>query len=172
VRAVTTILVAADARWVRDQVRAAFVAPGQRVVEVTRGQDVRDAFAAEDPDLVILDLQIGNMGGVATAIDLRLEESADRLERATILLLLDREADRFIAKRADADGVLVKPVDAGTLRRAAKRLLADAAARRERVDDVDDVDNVDEADEFEPVDEADDELEALDADDAGTREAG
>jgi DNA-binding response OmpR family regulator len=124
----TKILVAADAQWVRDQVRAAFVAPGQSVVEVTRGQDVRNAFGRELPDLVILDLQIGNMGGVAAALDLRLEESAGRLPRATILLLLDREADRFIAKRSDADGMLVKPVDAGTLRRTAKRLLADAAA--------------------------------------------
>jgi DNA-binding response OmpR family regulator len=121
---VTKILVAADAQWVRDQVRAAFVAPGQEVIEVTRGQDVRDTFGRELPELVILDLQIGNMGGVAAAIDLRLEESAARLPRATILLLVDREADRFIAKRSDADGVLVKPVDAGTLRRAAKRLLA------------------------------------------------
>jgi DNA-binding response OmpR family regulator len=123
---VTTILVAADAKWVRDQVRAAFVAPGQEVIEVTRGQDVRGTFADEEPDLVILDMQIGNMGGVAAAIDLRLEESAGRLDRATILLLLDREADRFLAKRADADGVLVKPVDAGTLRRAAKNLLSAA----------------------------------------------
>jgi DNA-binding response OmpR family regulator len=120
---VTTILVAADAQWVRDQVRSAFVAPGQRVIEVTRGQEVRDTFAREAPDLVILDLQIGNMGGVAAAIDLRLEESAGRLPRATILLLLDRQADVFLAKRADADGELVKPADAGTLRRAAKRLL-------------------------------------------------
>jgi DNA-binding response OmpR family regulator len=131
---VTTILVAADARWVRDQVRAAFVAPGQTVVEVTRGQDVRDAFGREDPDLVILDLQIGNMGGVASAIDLRLEESAGRLPRATILLLLDREADRFLAKRADADGELVKPVDAGTLRRAARRLLDERDAREREVE--------------------------------------
>ena len=79
----TTILVAADAKWVRDQVRAAFVGPGQEVVEVTRGQDVRDAFAEVDPDLVVLDLQIGNMGGVAVAIDLRLEESGGRLAAPT-----------------------------------------------------------------------------------------
>jgi hypothetical protein len=59
----TTILVAADARWVRDQVRGAFVGPDQRVVEVTRGQEVRDAVKREAPDLVVLDLQIGNMGG-------------------------------------------------------------------------------------------------------------
>jgi DNA-binding response OmpR family regulator len=116
------VLIAADAEWVRKQVRAAFVAPGQEVVEVTRGQDVRSAFADHEPDLVILDMQIGNMGGIAVAIDLRLEESAARLPRATILLLLDRVADNFVAERADADATLVKPVDAGTLRRTAKRL--------------------------------------------------
>jgi DNA-binding response OmpR family regulator len=119
----TTILVAADAKWVRDQVRAAFVAPGQQVIEVTRGQDVRDTFVREQPDLVILDLQIGNMGGIACALDLRLEESGGRAPHATILLLLDREADKFLAKRADVDALLVKPVDAGVLRRAARQLL-------------------------------------------------
>jgi CheY-like chemotaxis protein len=124
----TTILVAADAKWVRDQVRSAFVGPGQEVVEVTRGQDVRNTFAEVDPDLVVLDLQIGNMGGVAVAIDLRLEESGGRLPRARILLLLDRRDDAFIARRADVDLTLVKPVDAGVLRRAAAPLLAAAAA--------------------------------------------
>jgi CheY-like chemotaxis protein len=124
----TTILVAAEAKWVRDQVRSAFVGPGQEVVEVTRGQDVRDTFGAIEPDLVILDLQIGNMGGVAVAIDLRLEESGGRLPHARILLLLDRRDDAFIARRADVDLTLVKPVDAGVLRRAAAPLLAAAAA--------------------------------------------
>ena len=124
----TTILVAAEAKWVRDQVRSAFVGPGQQVVEVTRGQDVRDTFAAIEPDLVVLDLQIGNMGGVAVAIDLRLEESGGRLPHARILLLLDRRDDAFIARRADVDLTLVKPVDAGVLRRAAAPLLAAAAA--------------------------------------------
>jgi DNA-binding response OmpR family regulator len=117
------ILVAADARWVREQIRAAFVAPGQEVVEVARGQEVREAVAREEPDLVVLDLQIGNMGGVAVALDLRLEESAGRLARSTILLLLDREADRFLSQRADVDLELVKPVDAGILRRATKQVL-------------------------------------------------
>lgn len=122
----TTILVAADAKWVRDQVRAAFISPNQNVVEVTRGQDVRDTFEEVNPDLVILDMQIGNMGGVATALDLRLEAAAGRVPDVSILLLLDREADRFLAKRASADGELMKPVDAGMLRRAAKQMLQEA----------------------------------------------
>lgn len=120
----TTILVAAEATWVREQVRAAFVAPGQTVVEVDRGHAVADAVEEHEPDLVILDGQIANMGGIAVAIDLRLEAAEDRLPPVRILLLLDRVADKFLARRADADAELVKPVDAGTLRRTAKRLLA------------------------------------------------
>jgi CheY-like chemotaxis protein len=124
----TTILVAAEAKWVRDQVRSAFVGPGQEVVEVTRGQDVRAKVDELEPDLVVLDLQIGNMGGVAVAIDLRLEESGGRLPHVPILLLLDRRDDAFIARRADVDLTLLKPVDAGVLRRAAAPLLAAAAS--------------------------------------------
>ena len=120
----STILVAAEAAWVRDLVRSSCTGPGQRVVEVTRGQDVRAAVTADEPDLVILDMQIANQGGIATAIDLRLEASAGRLPDTSILLLLDREADRFLAKRADADAELVKPVDPGTLRRTVEGLLA------------------------------------------------
>jgi len=121
---VTKILVAADAAWVRDLVASAFVAPGHTVLEVRRGQDVRSVVDVEEPDLVVLDLQIANMGGIAVAIDLRLEEAAGRLPGVPIILLLDREADRFLARRADADAELVKPVDAGALRRVGNELLA------------------------------------------------
>jgi DNA-binding response OmpR family regulator len=133
---VTTILVAAEAEWVRNQVRTAFVGPGQQVFEVTRGQAVRAAVRDHDPDLVVLDLQIANMGGIAVAIDLRNEESGGRLPHSTILLLLDREADRFLAARADVEGVLVKPVDPGTLRRAAKALLEPPKAAAPDDDDL------------------------------------
>jgi len=120
----TTILVAADASWVRDLVRSAFTQPGQRVIEATSGQQVRAIVDQEEPELVVLDLQIGNMGGIAVAIDLRLEEAAGRLPGVPIILLLDREADRFIARRADVDVALVKPVDAGQLRKVGLELLA------------------------------------------------
>ena len=120
----STILVAADAKWVRDLVKAACLAPGQRVIEVTRGQDVRSAVKDHEPDVAVLDMQIANMGGIAVAIDLRLESAAGRLPDVSILLLLDREADRFLAKRGDADAELVKPVDASTLRRTIDRLVA------------------------------------------------
>jgi DNA-binding response OmpR family regulator len=121
-----TVLVAADGKWVRDQVRTALAASDTTVLEVTRGPDVRAAVAEYAPELVILDMQISNMGGIAVAIDLHLEAEAGRVPDSKILLLLDREHDRFLAKRTDADAVLVKPIDAGTLRRTMKQLLASA----------------------------------------------
>lgn len=119
------ILVAAEARWVRELARNAFIGSGQEVITCDRGQAVRDLVAEHEPDLTILDMQIANMGGIAVAIDLRLEAEAGRVPDTTILLLLDREADRNLAVRADADGILCKPIDAGMLRRAAKQLLAE-----------------------------------------------
>jgi DNA-binding response OmpR family regulator len=121
------VVVAADAPWIRDLVRAALVTPGTEVIEAATGQAVRRLVADHEPDLVILDMQIANMGGVATTIDLHLEQSADRLPHVPVLLLLDREADRFLAGRAMADAELVKPFDAATLRRAVRQLLAPAA---------------------------------------------
>ena len=119
-----SVLVASDANWVRDHVRTALCGPGFELIEVERGRDVRTAVAEHEPDLVIVDLQIANMGGMAVSLDLRLEESGGRLPHVPILLLLDREADRFLAKRVDADAELVKPVDPGTLRRTVDALLA------------------------------------------------
>ena len=95
---------------------------------------MRAAVAAESPDVVVLDMQIQNMGGIAVSIDLRLEGAAGRIPDVSILLLLDREADRFLAKRADADGELVKPVDPATLRRVIDTLLQ-AGARSAPSDD-------------------------------------
>ena len=126
-RAPSKILVAADGAWVRDQVRSALAGRDHEVFEVTRGEDVREAVSAHQPDLAILDMQIANMGGIAVAIDLHLEASADRLPDVPILLLLDREHDRFLARRAAADAELVKPVDPGTLRRTVAHLIGERA---------------------------------------------
>jgi DNA-binding response OmpR family regulator len=121
---VAQVLVATDSDSVAEEVFAALAESDTVVSRVRAGADVRPVVAELKPDLVILDLQIGNMGGIATSIDLRLEAGADRLPETRILMLLDREDDRWIAGQAQADAEMVKPINALHLRRAAKELIA------------------------------------------------
>lgn len=117
------IVIAADGRWVVDEVVAALPGPDHEVVEIQRGLAVLPWLEENEADLVVLDLQIGNMGGMAVCQELRLEEEAGRLDRIPVLMLLDRRADVFLAKRVDAQGWLVKPLDPIRVRRAVTALL-------------------------------------------------
>jgi DNA-binding response OmpR family regulator len=120
---VADILVATDADWIRDEVEAALAGPDRSVRWVRHGVEVLPAVAELTPALVVLDLQIGNMGGMATCMALHLEAGVGRLPLVPVLMLLDREADVFLARRSDADGWLIKPIDAFRLRKAATALL-------------------------------------------------
>jgi DNA-binding response OmpR family regulator len=117
------VLLATDADWLYDEVEAALGNDEITVYRVHRGVDVLPALLEVDAELAILDLQIGNMGGMATCMSIRNEEGMSRLPITAVLMLLDRGADEFLAHRSDADGWLFKPLDAFRLRRAAQALL-------------------------------------------------
>ena len=69
--------------------------------------------------MVITDLQVGSMGGMAISLALRNDESVSDSLRTPILMLLDRQADVYLAQRSQADAWLIKPLDALRLKRAA-----------------------------------------------------
>ena len=135
----TEVLIATDADAVFAEVEAALVDESTTIVRVRRGQEVVGAVAASTPDLVVLDMQIGNMGGIATCIDLRHESGDGRLPEVPVLVLLDRQADVFLARRSGADGWIVKPLDAFALRSAATAILAGERAVAVEQDLVGDV---------------------------------
>ena len=123
----THVLLATDADWLFDEVSAALAEPGTTVSRITEGRDVSEAVSQLEPELVLLDLQIGTKGGVASCIDLRHDIAMGRSKPTKVLMLLDRDADRWIARQAEADGWLIKPLDAFRLRRAAMACLAGEA---------------------------------------------
>jgi len=113
------ILLATDAQWVLDEVLAALGTPDTSFSVVRNGRDVPGVIAHRTPDLAILDLQIGSMGAMAVAMDLRLDHSGGRIPHIPVLMLLDRLADVHLARRSGAEGWLIKPLDALRLSRAA-----------------------------------------------------
>lgn len=121
---VATIAIVSDEPTLRQELLGMLASPDHHLIPLDSGRSVRPLCERQDVDLVISDLQIGSMGGIAVCLDLRLEEGAGRLGHVPFLLLLDRRADVFLAHRSGADGWLVKPVDGLRLRRATAELLA------------------------------------------------
>ncbi|MEO6121458.1 MAG: response regulator [Acidimicrobiales bacterium] len=118
------VVIASDEEWVRAEVRSVLsIRPELTVEEVTAGADVLAAVRRALPALVVVDLQMGNMGGMAVCLDLRLEESGGRIDHVPVLMLLDRRPDVFLARRAGAEGWIVKPFDPLRLRRAITAVL-------------------------------------------------
>ncbi|MGH8870360.1 MAG: response regulator [Acidimicrobiia bacterium] len=106
-------LVIADSPWVVNDVLAS-LPQGDWEIEVLDDPAQSASKVAEiDPDVVIIDLQVKSMGGMAVVRDIRanLEDETPRL-----VMLLDREVDGFLAKRAGADAWVVKPFQAHALR--------------------------------------------------------
>ncbi len=121
------VLLVADAPWVRNQVAAALSDSGTEVHEVTDPRTAVDEVVEFEPDVVVIDMQIGSMGGMAVARAVRETEYESHLADIPLILLLDRAADAFLAKRASAHAWLTKPVTAQDLRAAIERVLgADA----------------------------------------------
>lgn len=114
------VLIATDAQWVLDEVTAALGSASTTFEVVTDGREVATRVAQRAPDIAILDLQIGTMGGMAVTMDLRLDHSSGALPHVPVLMLLDRSADVHLARRSGANGWLIKPLDALRLRRAVR----------------------------------------------------
>ncbi len=114
------ILLATDADWIVDEVTAALGGPDTSFTVCRDGRSVTGVIADRRPDLVITDLQVGSMGGMAISLALRNDESVSTVPRTPILMLLDRQADVYLAQRSHADAWLIKPLDAMRLKRAAE----------------------------------------------------
>ena len=118
------VLLATDADWLFDEVSAALCGDGTTVSRISDSSQLRQAVAHLNPALVILDMQTGSMGGIAGCLDLRHEAGAGRLPETRVMLLLDRDVDRWLAREAKSDGWMIKPLDSFRLRRAAAAVLA------------------------------------------------
>lgn len=130
------VLVATDADWVLDEIVAALSGPDTSFTVCREGRAVAGVVKQRTPDLAVLDLQIGSMGGMAVTMGLRLDESGGLLPHVPVLMLLDRVADVHLARRSGAEGWLIKPLDSLRLRRAARVVAGGGRVSEPEIDDA------------------------------------
>jgi DNA-binding response OmpR family regulator len=120
---VATVLLASDLASLRRELDTMLAEPDILIEEASSGPETIERVKRGDVDLVVVDLQIGSMGGMAITMELRNLESYGAADSVAVLMLLDRRPDVFLARRAGADGFVVKPLDPQRMRAAVRALL-------------------------------------------------
>lgn len=115
-----TVLIVDDSAMMRRIVAEVVESLGCRVVEAKDGYDALEAFEAQPPDLVILDVIMPGMNGFATLRQLRGRPGGDRLP-VVMLTVEDSEEVMERAREERADGYLTKPIDLEELEEVVQR---------------------------------------------------
>ena len=109
-------LVVSDGAWVTNEVRSALSVGSWQIEELSDPRAIVDRLDHSRVDAVIVDMQVGSKGGMAVIRSIR--QATDAISRPRTVLLLDRSADEFLARRAGADAAVLKPINASELRQA------------------------------------------------------
>lgn len=109
-----SILLVADTSWIVNDVLASLADRSYEVTHIEDPRTVASSLADHRPDVVVVDLQVGSMGGMAVAREVR----ATGDTAPPVVILLDRDADAFLAGRSGAVASVRKPFSAEALRAA------------------------------------------------------
>lgn len=110
------VLLVADRQSVIDQVHTSLAGADVEVIDHTDSDTAAATAYAEEVDAVLVDMQVGSMGSMAVTRDVRAKSEGG--EEIPVTILLDREADAFLAGRAGAKNWILKGVPASELRAA------------------------------------------------------
>ena len=111
-----TVLVVADDEWVTNDVAAGLSDVRATIVIEADPRAVTAKAAEISPHFYLIDLQVGSMGGMAIIRSLKADMTMGKIPAAPIVLMVDRDADSFLANRAGADRWIRKPFTAQELR--------------------------------------------------------
>jgi CheY-like chemotaxis protein len=115
-------LLVAEAAGTIQSVQAALSGTAWRL---SIGSDPRQAvglWVEAHHEVVLIDSQIGSMGGMAVSRDLRAAAVGAGIDPPSIVLLLDRDLDAALARRSGAAASILKPFRIFEMRRLIDRL--------------------------------------------------
>lgn len=128
-----TILLVEDELSIAEPLSFLLEKEGFRVRHVENGQDALDAFAAETPDLILLDLMLPGMSGTDVCRAIRQTSSTPII----MLTAKDTEVDIVVGLELGADDYITKPYATRELLARIRAVLRRSEAQRDdREDDV------------------------------------
>ena len=105
---------------------AGLAAPDREILIVADGENVVTLAESRQVDVVIVGASLGHMGGFAVARDLKIHADAGTIVAPKIIVMIEREADSWLANWSRCDAWIVKPVDIVALDRLVGELAAAA----------------------------------------------
>jgi two-component system KDP operon response regulator KdpE len=99
------VLVVDDEPQLRRVMRTALVANGYEAYEARTGEEALETLRENSPDIILLDMNMPGMGGMAACRAIRAQSDAPIL----VLSVRDSEKDKIAALDAGADDYITKP---------------------------------------------------------------
>ena len=105
------ILVVDDEPQIRRVMKTALASNGYEAYEARTGEEALESLRANNPDLILLDMNMPGMGGMATCREIRAVCEVPII----ILSVRDTEQDKIAALDAGADDYMTKPFSVNEL---------------------------------------------------------
>ena len=91
--------------------RGALESPDSEVFSATDGQVVVKLTSQHEPHAVVVSSSLGRMGGYAVAREVKTMADQGKIREPWVVVLIEREADAWVAGWSRCDAWMVKPVD-------------------------------------------------------------
>lgn len=111
-----------------EALRAAFESLDCEVLAAFDGRVAVTLARERKPEAVVLASSLGSMGGYAACREIKTSVDLGEIPEPKVVVLIEREADAWLAKWSRCDAWLVKPVDSVDVADLVRNLLTPQAA--------------------------------------------
>lgn len=118
------VLVADKDPYDLDALKAGLEADDCEVVTTADGPVVLKLASSRSPDAVVAAASLGRMGGFAVSRELKRRSDSGEIREPVVIVLLEREADSWLAAWSRCDAWLTEPVDPADVDQLVRDLLA------------------------------------------------
>jgi two-component system response regulator (stage 0 sporulation protein F) len=111
-----TVLIAEDDSWLRKILAELFLDEGYQVFQAADGAAALRVAERQSPDVVVLDLKLPALSGLAVLQRLRAQAETASLPVIVVSAAVDLDVRAALGRRSQrADSILEKPLDVGRL---------------------------------------------------------